>query len=175
VTWSIPMTAVAGSTFTAAQFNQYVRDNLNETAPAKASAANQWIVSAGSNAIVARTISSALIAASESTTSNTFTDLTTPGPAVTATTGNTALVTISSSVANSSTGFGLIAVAVSGATTLAASDTNSIGLYPGSGARVAGILFLTGLTAGSNTFTLKYRQATGTTTFLDRRIGVLPL
>lgn len=175
MTWSIPMTAVAGSTFTAAQFNQYVRDNLNETAPAKASAANQWIVSAGSNAVVARTISSVLLSTSESTTSNTFTDLTTPGPAVTATTGTMALVPVSFSIANSSTGFGLVAVAVTGSTTIAASDTNSVGLYPGSGARVAGLIVLTGLTAGSNTFTLKYRQATGTTTFLDRRIGVLPL
>lgn len=175
MTWSIPMTAVAGSTFTAAQFNQYVRDNLNETAPAKASAPNQWIVSAGSNAIVARTISSALIATSESTTSSTFANLATPGPSVTAVTGTMALVPVSFSIANSSTGFGLVSVAVSGATTLAASDTNSIGLYPGTGARMAGVIVLTGLTAGTNTFTLMYRQATGTTTFLDRRIGVLPL
>ena len=33
------MTAVSGSVYTAAQFNTFVRDNLNETAPAKATTA----------------------------------------------------------------------------------------------------------------------------------------
>jgi hypothetical protein len=55
VTWSAPMTAVANSTFTAAQFNQYVRDNLNETAPAKATSAGSYFVADGVNSIAERT------------------------------------------------------------------------------------------------------------------------
>src|SRR5690606_12967068 len=42
--WSAPMTAVSGSVFTAAQFNQFVRDNLNETAPARATTAGAHFV-----------------------------------------------------------------------------------------------------------------------------------
>jgi hypothetical protein len=176
VTWSIPMTAVAGNVFSAAQFNQYVRDNLNETAPAKASALNQWIVSAGANAVVARQISALSIATSESTSSTSFTDLATPGPAIAATTGTAAFVTMASSIANTGSGFDLVAVAVSGATTVAAVEANSIGLAPGTtGARLAGGVLLTGLNAGTNTFTLKYRVSASSGSFLDRRIGVFPL
>ncbi|GII42264.1 hypothetical protein [Planotetraspora phitsanulokensis] len=46
--WSAPMTAVANSIFTTAAFNQYVRDNLLETAPAKATTGSRLIVTTGS-------------------------------------------------------------------------------------------------------------------------------
>ena len=36
MTWTAPMTAVAGAVYTAAQWNTSIRDNLNETAVAKA-------------------------------------------------------------------------------------------------------------------------------------------
>ena len=58
--WSAPMTAVSGSVLTAAQFNTYVRDNLNETAPAKATAAGQIFVSTAANAIAARLVNADL-------------------------------------------------------------------------------------------------------------------
>jgi len=174
--WSVPMTAVAGSAFTAAQFNQYVRDNLNETAPAKATAANQWIVSTGASSVAARTISASSIAAMETTTSTSYVDLTTPGPSISAATGTSALVVVASSIANSGSGFSLVSVAVGGASAVAAADAASVGLPAGAvGARVSGAFLLTGLTAGTNTFTLKYRVSTSTGSFLDRRIGVFPL
>jgi hypothetical protein len=45
------MTAVTNATFTAAQFNTHVRDNLLETAPAKATAADRFILTDGANAV----------------------------------------------------------------------------------------------------------------------------
>ena len=78
--WTAPRTAVAGATFSAAQFNANVRDNLNETAPAKATAASQLFVSTGPNAIAARVPSTARVDTAESTSSTSYVDLATPGP-----------------------------------------------------------------------------------------------
>jgi CRP-like cAMP-binding protein len=66
-----------------------------------------------------------------------------------------------------------VSFAMSGANTQAASDTNA-SIAAGTSRQGAPIL-LTGLTAGSTTFKLKYRVASGTGTFLDRRIAVIPL
>lgn len=49
--WSAPMTAVAHSIFPAADFNQYVRDNLLETAPAKVESPNFLFSTARTNSI----------------------------------------------------------------------------------------------------------------------------
>lgn len=179
MTWSAPMTAVAGATFTAAQFNQYVRDNLNETAPAKATAASQLFVSTGANAIVTRTPSSATILTSETTSSTSYVDLATPGPAITVQTGTIAIVAFSASCSNSGANQAeLVSVAVSGASTVAASDNWSLvidGLPAGQSLRSGVTHVFTGLTAGSNTFTMKYRVGTPTGTFLQRELSVIPL
>lgn len=45
------MTAVTNATFAAAEFNTHVRDNLNETAPAKATVTNRLIITNGANAV----------------------------------------------------------------------------------------------------------------------------
>lgn len=96
------------------------------------------------------------------TGSTTYTDLTTSGPAVTVTTGTKALVIITAALyAQGSNQQARMTYAVSGATTIAASDdvnlfmrqTGSDNNQPirASAASVAT------LTAGSNTFTAKYR------------------
>lgn len=175
------MTAVANSIFTAAQFNQYVRDNLNETAPAKAVNAGGYFVATGVNAIVERTAGNDLVNASEDTASTSFTDLTTPGPAVTKTTGTSAFVAVYGLVSNNTAGSSaLMSFAVTGDTAVAASDTRSVTYQPGSVAaarsiRASAITLIDGLTPGSNTFTAKYRVTGGTGTFNNRRIAVLPL
>ena len=120
---------------------------------------------------------SASVATSETTTSATFVDLATSGPAVTLTTGTVALVTLSC-MSNSSGAFvPSMAAAVSGATTLAASTTNAVS--HGAGAVNIGIsrtFRISGLTAGSNTFTAKYTAgAGGTGTFYNRDITVTGL
>jgi hypothetical protein len=178
--WTAPMTAVAGATFTAAQFNQYVRDNLNETAVAKASAASQIFVSTGPNALAARVPSAASVATTQSSsTIGSYLDLTTPGPALTLTTGTIAIVMFSASMSNNSTNSATFtSVAVSGASSVAASDAWCL-LFDGNAAsnfsRGTGAHIFTGLTAGSNTFTMKYKVGSSTGNFSNREINVIPL
>ena len=113
----------------------------------------------------------------ESTSSTTYTNLTTSGPAVTVTTGTTAVVCLSVSANKSGVGnTAFISVAVSGATTLAASDTNSASgaeALSTAGVSINRVLVLTGLTAGSNTFTMKYRVDGGTWNFLNRSLTII--
>ncbi len=70
--------------------------------------------------------------------------------------------------------------AVSGATTVAASDTRALirdhGTSSSTGYVQASATYrVTGLTAGSNTFTLQYRTSGGTGTFTNRNVVVIPL
>lgn len=173
------MTAVANTVFTAAQFNTFVRDNLNETAPAKATTAGSLFVATGTNAIAQRTLATQFVTDSETTTSTAYTDLTTPGPAVTVTTGTSALVFVGARIINNTAGQNTYAsYAVSGATTSAADDdrafmfTCPVANYSTGGTNA---VLHTGLTAGSNTFTMKYRVTGNTGTADNRRLTVMPL
>lgn len=123
-----------------------------------------------------------LVATSQSTTSATFTNLSTSGPAVTITVGSNglALVTLACSVTSTSNIGGLMGFAVSGATTVAASAANSIGMKVDSSTaafRLSGAFIVSSLTAGSNTFTAKYLSLNGgsSVTFQDRAITATPL
>lgn len=176
--WTAPMTATANSAFTAAQFNTYLRDNLMETAPAKATAAGQIFVSTGVNAIAARTPDSAEVATAQTCTSTAYGNLTTVGPAVTATTGSRALVIVDAGMAHDTTaGKCYMGYEISGATTAAADEATSA-IYqaysPGAAAVACRAYLREGLTAGSNTFTAKYKASTGTGTFDNRHISVIP-
>lgn len=177
MTWSAPMTAVANATFTAAQFNQYVRDNLNATAPALATTSGQYFTATGTNAIAARMATAARVDTSQTTTSVTYTDLATAGPSVTVTTGALALVHISLLMANNgANGTSAASFAISGATTRSAATDwgmRSDGMGAGSAVRY-GISSLQVLTPGSNTFTMKYEVGSGTGTFSFREIIVVP-
>lgn len=173
------MTAVANSVFTAAQFNTFVRDNLNETAPAKATTAGSIFVATGTNAIAQRTPSTQFVTDSETTASTSYTDLATAGPAVTVTTGTTAVVVVGARLINTTAGENTYAsYAVSGASTSAADDdrafmfTCPVANYSTGGSNV---VMHTGLTAGSNTFTMKYRVTGNTGTADNRRLTVIPL
>jgi len=175
--WSAPMTAVASSVFTAAQFNTFIRDNLNQTAPGKATTAGSHFAVSGVNEITERLSKSAAVLTSETTTGTTFTDLTTPGPAVTVDTGPSALVIVHGSMENTGTGSSRMGYDISGATTIAAADNRGVGVFgvAGVGAIHSGVAWHTDLTPGSNTFTAKYRVSAGTGTFLSRRIVVVPM
>lgn len=173
------MTAVANSVFTAAQFNTFVRDNLNETAPAKATTSGTLFVGAGVNSIAERVPTNNTVQTSENTTSTSYTDLATVGPSVTVTTGSRAIVCLRSLAQNNTAGQTAFAsYEISGATSTAASDVRSLSHESGTaneGTRVGFTnLFIT-LTPGSNTFTMKYRVDGGTGTFLHREIVVIPL
>ena len=122
----------------------------------------------------------------ESTASSTdtgYVDLATAGPAVTITTGTKALVTVgcraysATGAANTHMDF-----AVSGATTRAATNDTSVGFIQEASASAyllaSRTSLITGLTAGSNTFTAKYRHIAGsasTSQFHLREISVINL
>lgn len=172
------MTAVAGATFTAAEFNQYVRDNLNECPTAKATGGAQFFVSTGANAIAARQMSNAAVTAPQTTASTTYTDLATVGPQVTVTTGALAMVLFASRIQNSLTnGAAEVSVAVTGASAVGASGEWSIkldGIASANALRMGMVHMFSGLTPGSNTFTMKYLVGSGTGTFSSRELIVLP-
>ena len=97
---------------------------------------------------------------------------------VTVTTGTIALVLFGARLGNSSAGFRtFLSFAVSGATTLAASDNHAIS-YEASvandTAEFSGHYLLDTLTPGSNTFTLYARKNGGLATLNNPRIAVLP-
>ncbi|MGW2213322.1 hypothetical protein [Streptomyces sp. NPDC001781] len=176
--WTAPMTAVAGSAFTAAQFNQHVRDNLNETAPAKATAEGQIFVSTGANQIAARQMAKQFVGTSQTTTATTYSDLTTIGPRVTVATGTRALCMYACSIDNTSTnGASKVSVAVTGASSIAADDQWCMvrdGANSGNVWRISMSHMFETLTPGTNTFTMRYLVGSGTGTFLYRELIVIP-
>ena len=121
----------------------------------------------------------ATVATSQQTTSSTFTDLATSGPAVTLTTGTKALVIVSSLLKNTSNSYAsAMSYAVTGASSVSASETNSLYNVVGSGSFRASAASIVTLTAGSNTFTAKYSRTAenvGTAQFQDRNIIVVDL
>ena len=175
--WSAPMTAVSGSVLTAAQFNTYVRDNLNETAPAKATAAGQIFVSTAANAIAARTINADFIGTSETTTSTAYVSLATNGPTITATTSASCIVSTYCGLSTSGGTAAWMSYGITGATTNAENDNRAIMLQSTAGQCIGGTFFHSAiLTAGTNIFTAKYRVSTsGTGTFNNRRLMVIPM
>lgn len=178
MSWSTPLTAVTSAVLTAAQWNASVRDNLNETAPAKATTAGGYFVATGSNVIAQRLVGDASVSTQEGTTSTSYTALSTDGPLVTVTTGTKALVIITGQMSNTTAATTSYAsYEVSGATTVAASDLVSIALQSPANYDIrSSACTLQSLTSGSNTFRMLYRCGSGggTSNFTRRRITVLP-
>lgn len=119
-----------------------------------------------------------LVDTDQSTTSTSYVDLTTVGPSVTLTTGTKVLVIASANTYNSGAGnSNAISVAVSGASTIAASDSTSgyIRLNAASVAETVVMFTVVTVTAGSNTFTMKYLTSAGTANFRRRNLAVIPL
>lgn len=179
--WSAPMTAVANTAFTAAQFNTYIRDNLLETAPAKATGEGSWFVGNGPNQIVERFWSVDEVSATATTTSTSYTDLaSSSGPSVTCATSSRALVILTGNLTtNVKAEYAVMSFAVSGDSTVAAADTNALHIESavdgdGTNMQASVVVPLSTLTPGNNTFTCKYRVTDGTGTFNHRRILVLP-
>lgn len=178
--WTAPMTAVAGSVFTAAQFNTFVRDNLAETAPAKSTTPGSHMAVSDTNQISERTSSQNFTATSDTTTATTFGALAaSSGPSITVVTGPQAWVVVTSDLVCDTNGQSARATfEITGATSLSGQDSmaiRNIRESTGNNALVSGV-FLVPLTPGSNTFNMVYRTSgTSTSSFANRRIGVLPL
>ena len=114
------------------------------------------------------------------TSSTSYTSTLTSGgtnPSVTVTTGTTALVTLSCWAGTTGTAGYILAgtgFVVSGATTLAAADRWSLtsGTTQTTPTGAGATFICTGLTAGTNTFTLQYKSNSGAGTFQYRHITV---
>ena len=125
---------------------------------------------------------SATVGTKQTTSSTSYTNLTTSGPAVTLTTGTKVLVIVSSTQGSESSDseVGRMDFAVSGATTRGESNDTMLSLHNQGTTnpylpRASAVTFLT-VTAGSNTFTAKYRSAGGgTIAFQSREITVIDL
>jgi len=175
--WTTPLTAVANTAFTAAQFNASVRDNLLETAPAKATTTGRWFVSSAANTIAERSILDAVVETSQTTTSATYANLTTNGPEITLTTGAKAFVFINAWSQNtialtaSYASFG-----ITGATTNAPSDGRAVTNENSANAATSACRStLIDCTGGSNVFLMQYRVGGGTGTFQRRRMQVMAM
>lgn len=118
----------------------------------------------------------------ESTSTTTYTDLTTTGPAVTVhlVTGQTCLVFAQAGMYSATSGDRMwLSYAVSGASTVAASDTAGFKVRA-AGSNIDstfdGLDVYTATASGDHTFTLKYRfdSGTGPVHYLNRKIIVTP-
>lgn len=124
---------------------------------------------------------SAAVDTSQTTTSGSWANLATTGPSVTITVPSTGavLILMEAETQNSTDGVRCeFSLAVSGANTISEDDQRlrlqsravvvSAPIYAG-GARL-----LTGLTPGSTTFLMRYRVQSGTGTYLNRKLHVIP-
>lgn len=146
---------------------QVLRMNAGATAP-------EW--AAASSAPPANTVAS--VGTAQSTTSSTFTDLATLGPAVTLTTGTKALVSITADLYNNTAGAtAAMSFAVSGATVRAVTESMQHNSAVANSNHLGSLVVLvTGLVAGSNTFTTKYAALGGGTAFFgSRQIAVIDM
>lgn len=126
---------------------------------------------------VGPTFSSSTVATSQTTTSTSYTDLATSGPTVTLTTGTKAYVILTCyQFNNTANSVSFMSFAVSGATTTAAADATCLSfrgnIAGGQDLQTSAIYEVT-LTAGSNTFTSKYKVSGNTGTFASRGITVI--
>lgn len=170
------MTAVAGSVFTAAQFNTHLRDNLNECPTAKATTPGAYFSVSDTNQIVQRLWSDSIVEAAESTTSTTYGDLTTTGPTVTVTSGPTLFIcTTADLVCNTAGQTARTTFNVSGASTIAENDIRAL-KNTSTGNLRATVTTVMSVTPGVNTVKMVYRTSgTSTSTFSNRRLIVVPL
>ncbi len=199
--WTAPRTWVTGETVTAALMNAHIKDNFLETSAATvttagdvayADAANSMgsrlaigaatthLVSDGS-APVWRAIATDVDTGSGDFTSTSYVPMTENAQfageiEVTVTTGTRALVLFKAQLSNNTAGSEtFLSYSVSGATTTAAVDNQSI-LYTSSIANdvaAFGGFDLATLTAGSNTFTVEGRVSANTGTIVRPEITVI--
>lgn len=152
--------------------------------PAEAAAAYLTPAAASGLYLALAAAQSGTVNTSESTTSTTYAALATAGPAATVTIGASgrALVIIGAALQNSGVGGESdVNFAISGATTQAAAAGNFERRLTFQSAvsnqylRMSRVSLVTGLNAGSTTFTLMYKVTSGTGTFDGRHIVVIPL
>jgi hypothetical protein len=177
--FSTPLTAVANTPLTAAQWNASVRDNLNETAPAKATVSGGIFVATGAGAIAQRATNADTYTGggTNDTNSTSYTGLT-GGAAVAITTGTKAIVLSTFRFSHDTLGGrSYVSHAISGATTTAASDTWAALNDAHTINRIltcSQVSYWPTLTSGSNTFTHFFRVVSNIASFTWRQLVILP-
>lgn len=178
--WTAPMTAVSGAVYTAAQFNTFVRDNLLETAPAKAATSSGYFVTTATNQIGERSVQQAVINTADTCSGTSYSDCDNGvGPLITAFTGSSALVVVGGRIGGNSVATASVKMAwqVDGGTSISASDqwaAGEVGMGSNGFAYDSRAYMAVGLTPGLNTFTAKYAVSSGTGTYSARSILVMP-
>jgi hypothetical protein len=118
----------------------------------------------------------ATVATAQTTSSTSYADLATVGPAVTLVTGTSAIITVCTQTTADAAASSRIGYAVSGASTIAATDTTAAVLVVSAAGvpnlTISTTQIITGLTAGTNVFTAKYKVSASTATFTNRSITV---
>lgn len=181
------MTAVAGAVYTAAQFNTFVRDNLNETCPAKATTSGSYFVTSGTNQISERIVQQAVATQQDGFTATSYGDPDTPqggvpvvpGPQVTCFSGSSALVVVGGRIGGNTVATASVKMSweVSGASSVTATDVwaaGAVGLGASGFAYDSRAYLATGLTQGLNTFKALYSVSSGTGLASARSILVMP-
>jgi len=120
------------------------------------------------------------VTTSEGTASTSYVNLTTTGASVTLNTGTRALVIVSAQATSATTGAtGIISFDVTGATTRTTKDEESLRIsipVANNTFRASAAFIISELTAGSNTFTMKYKGAnTSTVNYSNRQISVITM
>lgn len=158
--------------------NTYLRDNLLETMPAKATDYTSWFTSSSPNSIDQRGIETETEADAVTTSSTSFVSLS-GGPAVTVNTGTSALIIFAAGMENNTADRECqMAVRVTGATNIPASDVYALlsdGRQAGNLARFFNFRLENNLTAGANQFECQYAVGSGTGTWRDRTLTVIAL
>lgn len=171
--WTNPRTWVTNEIPTATIFNTHVRDNLNETAPGKATTAGSFFVVDAANTLVEQRFDTDSTTTAETTTSTTYTSLATT-ESVTFYAAQRCLIVITARAYNP-TGTCYVSFTLSGGTTLAAADNRALAITSPDVQRSSVIVPVVALTQDSGIVaTLQYRVSAGTGTFANRQIIVIP-
>ena len=177
--WTSPLTAVANTAMTAAQWNTFLRDNLNAQGPTSATAGGQLLVTTGFGSLTMRTPGVTFVSLSATTASPSYVDVDPSGAEVTVTTGNKAMVTIGSGISNSTAGCGgRASVDLAGDTERVADELNVVAGDSGNASDFFKLTWTTiysPLNPGVQIFGMRYRAAGGgTASFNDRLMMVVP-
>lgn len=168
---------------TAAIWNASVRDDLLTTFPALASTSGGYFAVSAANAVAQRVPTAAAQTGAETTTSTTYTATLsggagTAGPSIASvTTSGKVLIAFHCRQSTNASGVNVwTSVAVSGASTIAATDNWAISADQLNIQIYHGICYIEpNIVSGSNTYTMQYHIASaGTATFSARRLNILP-
>lgn len=176
--WTAPMSAVDGTVFTAAQWNTHIRDNLLETEAGRAQTVSGYSVVSDYTQLIERNAQVRTVTTLDTTSNTSYDDLdTTDGPQITIITGTRCLVGLYGSVRSTGGTAAWMSYEVSGASSFSPSDNSAIEFQVTDPDNWAGgvVIGLSGLTAGTNIFTAKYRvSSSGQAKFDQRRIWIIP-